>query len=162
MFSLLSLSCCCTVVFLHFLKYVITEALPPSLMGSALASRRSILDPAGIGSIRHGGSFWHLLTEATLAAPPLPKPCHANPIHHVLMRKDFQVQSIQSVFCFPLNVPRNSPHITNCDSTFCDVPSQKQDLKYLFIDSYALIWTAFKTRGRLKYGYPNHLRQIIF
>ena len=51
-------------VTLHFfsllLKYVIPEALPPSLMGSALASSGSILEPAGIGSIGHGeasGSF---------------------------------------------------------------------------------------------------------
>ncbi|KAK4826200.1 hypothetical protein QYF61_006144 [Mycteria americana] len=34
------------------LQYVIPEALPPSLMGSALASGRSVLQPAGIGSIR--------------------------------------------------------------------------------------------------------------
>ena len=36
---------------------VIPEALPPSLMGSALASGGSILEPAGVGSIRHRGSF---------------------------------------------------------------------------------------------------------
>jgi len=39
------------------LKYVITDVLPPSLIGLALASSRSILEPAGIGSIRQGGSF---------------------------------------------------------------------------------------------------------
>jgi len=71
--------CCCAKVFFALLKYVITEALPPSLMGLALASSRSIVESAGTGSIRHGGSFWQLLTEATSAAPPLPKPCHANP-----------------------------------------------------------------------------------
>jgi len=65
--------------FLPLLKYVITEALPPSLIGLALASGRSILEPAGTGFIRHGGRFLQLLTEATTIAPPLPKPCHANP-----------------------------------------------------------------------------------
>jgi len=46
-------------------KYAVAEALPLSLMGSVLASSGSILEPAGIGSIRHGGSFSQLLTEAT-------------------------------------------------------------------------------------------------
>jgi len=39
------------------LKYVIPWALPPSLIGLALASDRSILELAGIGSVRHEGSF---------------------------------------------------------------------------------------------------------
>jgi len=38
--------------FFFLLNYVIPEALPPSLMGSALASGGSILEPASIGSIR--------------------------------------------------------------------------------------------------------------
>jgi len=67
-------------VFFPILKYVITEALPLSLMGSALASSRSILEPARTGSVGHGGSFSQFLTEATPVAPLLPKPCHANPI----------------------------------------------------------------------------------
>ena len=50
-------------------------------MGLALARGGSILEPAGIGSVRHRGSFWQLLTEATPVATPLPKPCHANPTH---------------------------------------------------------------------------------
>jgi len=66
------------VFFLPFLNYVIPEALPPSLIGSALASGGSHLEPSGTGCVRHGGSFWQLLTEATPIAPPLPKPCHAN------------------------------------------------------------------------------------
>jgi len=53
--------------------------LPPLLIGLALASDGSILEPGGTGFIRHGGSFQQLLTEATPIAPPLPKPCHANP-----------------------------------------------------------------------------------
>jgi len=65
--------------FLRHLKYVIPEALLPSLIGLALASGGSILEPAGTGFIRYGGSFSQLLTEATPIAPPLPKPCHANP-----------------------------------------------------------------------------------
>ena len=52
-----------------FLNYVIPEAPPPSLMGSALTSGGSVLEPAGIGSIRHRGSFWQLLREATSVAP---------------------------------------------------------------------------------------------
>jgi len=39
------------------LKYVISETLPPLLIGLALASSGSVLELAGIGSIRHGGSF---------------------------------------------------------------------------------------------------------
>lgn len=41
-------------VFSHFLKYVIPEVLPPLLMGLALATSRSIWEPAGTGSIGHG------------------------------------------------------------------------------------------------------------
>jgi len=52
------------------LKYVITEALPPLLMALALSSGGSLLEPAGIGSVRHRGSFQQLLTEATPVAPP--------------------------------------------------------------------------------------------
>ena len=36
--------------------------LPPSLIGLALASDGSVLEPSGIGSIRYRGSFWQLLT----------------------------------------------------------------------------------------------------
>ena len=43
--------------FFPFLKYVIPEVLPPSLMGLALVSGESVLEPAGIGFIGHGGSF---------------------------------------------------------------------------------------------------------
>jgi len=45
------------------------------LIGSALASGGSILEAAGTDFIGHGGSFSQLLTEATPAAPLLPKPC---------------------------------------------------------------------------------------
>jgi len=43
--------------FFPLLQYVITEVLPSSLMGSALASSWSVLELAGTGSIRHKGSF---------------------------------------------------------------------------------------------------------
>lgn len=43
--------------------YITLEALKALLMGSALASSLSILEQAGVGSARHGGSFWHLCTE---------------------------------------------------------------------------------------------------
>ena len=49
------------------LNSAILEALPPLLM--ALASGRSILEPAGIGSAGHRGRFQQLLTEATSVAP---------------------------------------------------------------------------------------------
>jgi len=65
--------------FLALVKYVITEVLPPSLIGSALARSGSILEPAGAGFIRHGGSSSQLLAEVAPIAPLLPKPCHANP-----------------------------------------------------------------------------------
>ncbi|KAM9590481.1 uncharacterized protein ACIBXB_005737 [Morphnus guianensis] len=55
------------------LKNVITEALPLSLIGSALAGGRSVLEPAGIGSVRHRGSLQQLLTEATPVTPPATK-----------------------------------------------------------------------------------------
>ena len=41
-------------------------------MGSALASGGSILEPAGTGSVRHGGSFWQLLTESHPCTPHHP------------------------------------------------------------------------------------------
>jgi len=53
-FSCCNLTLC---IFFPLLKYVITEALPASLMGLALANSGSVLEPAGIGSIRHRGSF---------------------------------------------------------------------------------------------------------
>lgn len=46
----------------------------------ALASSVTILKLAGIGSIRHGGSFLQLLTEVTPVAFLLPNPCHVNTI----------------------------------------------------------------------------------
>jgi len=57
-------------------------------MCSALASIGSVLEPAGIGSIRHRGSFQQLLTEATpVTSSPLPKSCHANLLqgHRILL-----------------------------------------------------------------------------
>jgi len=55
------------------LKYVIPEVLPLSLTGLVLASSGPIIEPAGSGSVRHGGNFSQLLTEAT----PIP-PCYQN------------------------------------------------------------------------------------
>ncbi|XP_049649808.1 uncharacterized protein LOC126035336 [Accipiter gentilis] len=54
------------------LKNVITEALPLSLIGSALAGGGSVLEPASMGSLslEHRGSFQQLLTEATPVTPP--------------------------------------------------------------------------------------------
>jgi len=69
-----SFSC---IFFLPLLKYVFPDVLPPLLIGLALGSGGSILQPASTDFIRHEGSFSQLLTEAI--APSLPKPCHANP-----------------------------------------------------------------------------------
>ena len=62
---------------LPLLKYVIPEALPPSLLGLLLGSGRSILEPPGTGSVRHGGSFLQLLIESIPIAPPTTRtlPC---------------------------------------------------------------------------------------
>ena len=54
---------CCYAGVFFLLKYIIPEVLPSLLMGLALASSGSILEPAGTGSIRHRGSFSQLLTE---------------------------------------------------------------------------------------------------
>lgn len=55
-----------------------TEAPPPSLVGSALASGRSVLKLA----LSDMGAAPGLLSqpEATPATSPLPKPCYVNPI----------------------------------------------------------------------------------
>jgi len=58
---------------LPLLKYVTTEALPPLVIGLALGSGGSILEPAGAGFIRHGDSVSQLVTEAT----PI-DPCYQN------------------------------------------------------------------------------------
>jgi len=52
-----SLSTAVPQQFFPLVKYVITDVLPPMLIGLALASSGSVLVLAGIGSIRHGGSF---------------------------------------------------------------------------------------------------------
>ena len=66
-------NCYSSVTSFPFLKYVIPEALPLLLIGSALGSSRSVLEPAGINFIGHRGSFQQLLTEATPGAPPATK-----------------------------------------------------------------------------------------
>jgi len=66
--------------FSPLLKCVITEALPPSQTVLALASSRSVLEPAGTASVRHRGSFWQLLGEATPVAASATQtlPCKPN------------------------------------------------------------------------------------
>jgi len=72
------------VLFPTLLNYVIPEALPASLMGSALASSGSVLEPADTGFVGHRGSFWQLLTEATPVVPPATKTLlrKANTVFH--------------------------------------------------------------------------------
>lgn len=67
--SLTLSDCNCFCATFSFLKSVIPGMLPPPLVGSALACSGSILLPAGIGSDRYEGNFWHLLTEVSPGAP---------------------------------------------------------------------------------------------
>jgi len=48
--------------------------------GLSLGSVGSVLELAGVGSNRLGGSFPQLLTEAPPDPPLLPKHCHINPM----------------------------------------------------------------------------------
>lgn len=73
-------SCGVAQQFFPILIQVNPRALPPSLMDLPSFSSGSILGPDGIGSVRHRGNFWHLLTEFTHVVPPLPKSCCINPI----------------------------------------------------------------------------------
>lgn len=56
---------CSTAFFLTFPKYVMTEATPTSLMGSALAYSGSVLELLGT-CVKHGSSPSSLLIEVTL------------------------------------------------------------------------------------------------
>jgi len=51
-----------------------------TLLGLALGSGGSVLEPTGTGVIRHGGSFLQLLTEATPIAHPATKTLPRKPI----------------------------------------------------------------------------------
>ena len=78
---------------LPFLKYLIAEMLPASLTGSALPSGGSVLEPTGTGSVRHGGSFWHLFIADTPAAPPATKTLLREPNRLVQERMPFGIPS---------------------------------------------------------------------
>ncbi|KAM9591178.1 uncharacterized protein ACIBXB_006075 [Morphnus guianensis] len=64
---------CLSRNFFFLLKNVITEAVPLSLIGLALAGGGSVLEPVGIGSVGHGGNFQQLFTEATPVTAPATK-----------------------------------------------------------------------------------------
>lgn len=66
------------------LKCFIPEALSTSLLGSALASSRSILEPASIGSAGHGRGFYQLLREASPVVP-----CYQNLAMPIQVLLDF-------------------------------------------------------------------------
>lgn len=74
-------NCFCAITF-SLLKSVPTE-VPVLLVGLALDSSGSVLDPTGISPATHGGSFWQILTETAPASPLLLKPCHTNPTQEV-------------------------------------------------------------------------------
>lgn len=59
--------------FLPYLKYIIAEAPPALLSGSALASTMYILEQAGTGCVQHVGSPSPLLTETNPLASPTTK-----------------------------------------------------------------------------------------
>lgn len=71
--------CCCAAI-ISLLKYAVTDMLPALLMGSALVSSGSFLEPSDIGSVRHEASFWQLLRDAIPEPPLLPKLCHASTV----------------------------------------------------------------------------------
>ena len=75
--------------FFALLKYIIPEELPLSLMGLALASGGSVLEPVGVGSIGHRGNLRQLLTEATPVAHPTTKtlPCKLNTVSRSFSQK---------------------------------------------------------------------------
>lgn len=66
--------------FLSVLKYIITEALPASLNGWALAKDESILELSGSGFVCYGSSPGLFPKGPSLQPPPLPKPCSINTI----------------------------------------------------------------------------------
>jgi len=67
------------------LKYV-PEALPLSVMGSALARSGSILELAGIGSYQTRVKLLAASHRSHTYSLPLPKCCHANPQHRSKIR----------------------------------------------------------------------------
>lgn len=75
-FSLLtphSPSYCCIEVFFPFLKYALTKEQITLLIGLALSSSGSLLEPSKTVPYLTWGSFWILLKETTSAAP-----CYTN------------------------------------------------------------------------------------
>lgn len=83
------------------LKYIITETLPPSLMGSTLDNGGSVLKVTGTDSVKHEGKLWCLVTEAppaTSLSSQLPKSHHINQIQRlsVLFRRRLRNTSFRS------------------------------------------------------------------
>ena len=79
----LLLSCILTplshaAVLFPLLKYFIPEVLPLSLMGSALATGRSVLEPVALAPSEVGEASGSFSQKPPLQPPLLPKPCHAN------------------------------------------------------------------------------------
>lgn len=109
-FILLCSSCnynCTIIIFLLLQKT--TESLPPFLISPAFVGSESVLEPSGIGSVGHGGSFQKLLTEATTVASLLPKPAYANPVHWA------NVASCEAIFCLTSKQERVPLNIWNAD-----------------------------------------------
>lgn len=66
-----------SLIFLLLVRYsCCPRGTPTILMDSALANGRSFLEPIALGSVRHRRNLCQ-----SPCSPPLPKLCHANPIH---------------------------------------------------------------------------------
>lgn len=68
---------------MYYLKHIFTEAPSAVLLGSALSSGGSVSELARASCVWHEGGPWQLLTDATPAASPLPKPCRVDPISYL-------------------------------------------------------------------------------
>lgn len=73
---------------------MIPEAQAVWLMGLVGAAGGSVLEPAGVGSARHTGSFWNL-TEATSVAPPQNQKLITQPKYkHITYQTDFNKNAV--------------------------------------------------------------------
>lgn len=80
---------CVIILFFSHLKYVITGALLPTLMGLALARLRSDLNHLAL-AVRHDEIFFYRSHSGKLLQlAPVPKPGHENPIQSKIRIRNF-------------------------------------------------------------------------
>lgn len=85
-----------------FHKSLIPKVLPPFLTGPALTSGWSVLEPAGIASVGHGGAAAYIiLSQKVLLEPPLTKtwPCKPSII---MVRFYYHYSFLLLLFWIPL------------------------------------------------------------